>query len=86
MKVRQKKEEGGLDVYRLHPVLGMFPAELEYVYPYTHVVSSADNPSSTDLRRSLAALRAMGYSEVLVCDESSIRRSVRFSRALSATR
>ncbi len=81
-----KKKEGGLDVHRLHPALGQFPAELEYVYPYTHVVSSMDGHERHDLRKSLATLKSMGYSCVLVCDESSIRRSITFSRAVSVKR
>ena len=69
--------DGLLDVYRLHPSFGLFPAELEFVHPFTQVVTEETTPKRADLRRSLATLTKMGYSEVLVCDENSIRKRIR---------
>jgi 7-cyano-7-deazaguanine tRNA-ribosyltransferase len=80
--VRLKGLEGAsMDVYRLHPWFGLFPAELEFVHPFTQVVTEkvAEQRGGrrTDLRGVLADLRRMGYHEVLVCDENSIRKTVR---------
>ena len=52
------------DVYRLHPALGLYPAELDFVYPFTQTVFSSgaetDNQGSSAKKR----LRSLGYSKV----------------------
>ena len=77
LKSLQKKP---FDVYRLHPSFGMFPAELEDVYPFTQVVNERARVSNSAIRASLDTLRTMGYSEVLVCDESAITKKQSLSQ------
>lgn len=55
----------GNDVYRLHPRLGPYPLELDFVYPFTQTVDatgSVDDPTREGVRR----LRELGYSRVVV--------------------
>jgi 7-cyano-7-deazaguanine tRNA-ribosyltransferase len=56
---------GGSDVYGVHPVLGAYPAELGFVYPFSQSVVSATLPPRT-AREGARALRGMGYSSVSV--------------------
>ena len=52
------------DFYRVHPVLGPYPAELDFVYPFTQTVCPSD--AEKDERSDAAAkhLRAIGYTRV----------------------
>ncbi len=50
-RVKKLTEKTPSDVYKLHPLLGPYPAELEFVYPFTQTVT---------------ALRKMGYRSVVV--------------------
>ncbi|QQG49115.1 MAG: tRNA guanosine(15) transglycosylase TgtA [archaeon] len=52
----------GVDRYLVHPVLGAFPEELEFVYPFTQTV--AESEPEGEAKEALKALRAMGYSRV----------------------
>jgi 7-cyano-7-deazaguanine tRNA-ribosyltransferase len=65
----------GADVYRLHPVLGLYPAELDYVYPFTQTVSALGR-AEPPVKEAEKELKARGYSEVLVCpvDEGGLVR------------
>jgi 7-cyano-7-deazaguanine tRNA-ribosyltransferase len=56
------------DVYRLHPLLGPYPAELEFVYPFTQTVTDL-LPGRKDVTEATARLRRMGYKAVVVCRE-----------------
>ncbi len=53
------------DIYKLHRLLGPYPAELEFVYPFTQTVTDAA-VSRRDVRDAVARLRKMGYSTVTV--------------------
>src|SRR5439155_7217598 len=49
---------GSIDVFRLHPWFGLFPAELEFVYPFTQAVTEkVERQRRTDLRGVLSALK-----------------------------
>jgi 7-cyano-7-deazaguanine tRNA-ribosyltransferase len=56
------------DVYKLHSRLGPYPAELEFVFPFTQTLI----PSSygqRQIREAVASLKRMGYRKVVVCKE-----------------
>ncbi len=56
------------DVYRLHQLLGAYPAELEFVYPLTQTVGPFSSAAWMDTAEARArrVLRRMGYSSVVV--------------------
>ncbi len=54
------------DVYRLHPALGLYPAELDFVYPFTQVVASEGIDGQMAVKDAVAKLRRMGYRTVKV--------------------
>jgi 7-cyano-7-deazaguanine tRNA-ribosyltransferase len=57
--------EGAVDLYRLHAQIGPYPAELDFVYPFTQTVSDA-SAGRRQVREAVAQLRKMGYSSVRV--------------------
>lgn len=61
---KEFKSRKTADVYRLNPVLGPYPTELEFVYPFAQTVTS-DAPDEPARRRGVAKLRRMGYESVL---------------------
>jgi 7-cyano-7-deazaguanine tRNA-ribosyltransferase len=65
-KVAKLTQTGKYDVYKVHPVLGAYPAELDFVYPFTQTVT--DNiVGAKELRAAKARLRAIGYRTIVVC-------------------
>jgi 7-cyano-7-deazaguanine tRNA-ribosyltransferase len=54
------------DVYRVHPLLGPYPAELDFVYPFTQTVMAemGNDESGTRIREARQTLRRMGYRRV----------------------
>ncbi|HYC26720.1 MAG TPA: tRNA-guanine transglycosylase, partial [Nitrososphaerales archaeon] len=56
-------KEGVQDFYKLSPVLGPYPAELDFVYPFGQTVVSG-KPSPEAMVAAAKALRAMGYLSV----------------------
>lgn len=77
----RKQKEDVADVYKLHPFLGPYPAELELVYPFSQTVTDHE-AGQEDVRRAVTHLRAMGYETVLVVgDVGSGVRSRRRSRS-----
>ena len=53
------------DVYRLHPRLGPYPLELDFVYPFTQTVDTAGSAGELT-REGVRRLRELGYSRVVV--------------------
>jgi 7-cyano-7-deazaguanine tRNA-ribosyltransferase len=53
------------DLYRLHPQLGPYPLELDFVYPFTQTVVSLEDDSPRT-NRGIGKLRALGYSRVVL--------------------
>jgi len=53
----------GADVYKLHPALGPYPVELDFVYPFTQSVCSPGARSS-EAKEAVRRLRSLGYSRV----------------------
>ncbi len=70
-------KQGGYDLYRMHPVLGAYPAELEFVYPFAQTVASEGAAGEWKAKEGLAALRKMGYRSV---EAAGARRRVRSRR------
>ncbi|MDA4123868.1 MAG: tRNA guanosine(15) transglycosylase TgtA [Thaumarchaeota archaeon] len=54
------------DVYRLHPALGLYPSELDFVFPFTQSTTSQGTANPPSLKEALASLKAMGYRLVKV--------------------
>ncbi len=65
-KRNHPKEEQ--DLYRLHPILGPYPAELDFVYPFTQIVAARELPKATQ-KDAVRSLRKIGYSSVRVAGE-----------------
>jgi 7-cyano-7-deazaguanine tRNA-ribosyltransferase len=60
------KREREIDIYKIHPVLGLYPAELEFAYPFSQAVTAAGitrPPGRADIIREL---KKMGYRSVRV--------------------
>jgi len=53
----------GADVYKLHPTLGPYPVELDFVYPFTQTVCSPGAYQS-EAKEAVRRLRSLGYSRV----------------------
>jgi len=65
-KGRRNDEAGSLDLYRLHPRLGLYPAELDFLYPFTQTVDLRETgKESVSVSGALQELRRMGYETVL---------------------
>lgn len=65
-KVIEISRNNKVDVYRLHPILGLYPAELDFTFPFTQTVL----PNLHITRRMLAAakkeLTRRGYKKILL--------------------
>jgi 7-cyano-7-deazaguanine tRNA-ribosyltransferase len=55
-----------VDVYRIHPTLGVYPAELEFSFPFTQTVAAKKELGSKALRRALSELRKKGYRKTII--------------------
>jgi 7-cyano-7-deazaguanine tRNA-ribosyltransferase len=72
-------KKGGVDsadAYRLHPVLGPYPVELEFVYPFSQSTLAAgldDGPSAR--RKAVAFLKRLGYASVEIAESDPVRPS-----------
>ena len=66
--LRMMKRSPGRDVYKVHRQLGAFPAELEFVYPFTQTVSDGE-VTRKQVRDAVSQLRKMGYESVTVCEK-----------------
>jgi 7-cyano-7-deazaguanine tRNA-ribosyltransferase len=64
------------DVFKVHPVLGAFPAEVEFLYPFAQTVV-AEPFSEADLGKAKETLRRRGYRTVVVPRKPRNRRSPR---------
>jgi len=68
------------DAYAIHPVLGPYPVELEFLYPFSQTeISLLGPPAGTD--ESKKKLKALGYRAVGVAKTSRARRPVRSRRS-----
>jgi 7-cyano-7-deazaguanine tRNA-ribosyltransferase len=78
---RSRRAPGKDDLYRNNPVLGPFPIELEFQYPFSQTEVAAVVPS-VGVDEAKKRLRGLGYSTVLAGRERKVR-SKRSRRAPS---
>lgn len=59
------------EIYRVHPYLGAYPAELDFVYPFTQTVGTFSGDQSVAEAEARTQLKRMGYTRVVlaVADE-----------------
>jgi 7-cyano-7-deazaguanine tRNA-ribosyltransferase len=67
-KLMKMANKSSFDVYKVHRQLGPYPAELEFVYPFTQTVSEGAT-TKEQVRDAVRKLRSMGYSPVRLCAE-----------------
>lgn len=65
-----------IDLYRIHPDLALYPAELEFIYPFTQTMRAESSISAGVWKESIRRLKSLGYTKILVCDSNSVRRTV----------
>jgi 7-cyano-7-deazaguanine tRNA-ribosyltransferase len=65
-KASRSLSEKRSDVYRLHPALGLYPSELDYVFPFTQSVTSGGLAELPSFKDAVASLKGMGYKSVKV--------------------
>ncbi len=68
LALKLMKRGPGRDVYKLHRLLGPYPAELEFVYPFTQTVADGELDRG-QVREAVRRLRKMGYSSVVLCEK-----------------
>lgn len=59
---------GRPDTYKIHPALGVYPVELDFVYPFTQFVTAAGVGGRVSVKEAAARLRRLGYSSVKVSE------------------
>jgi len=52
------------DVYRIHPCLGVYPSELDFVYPFTQTVISSSSIDKNFIQEQVEKLYKLGYKNV----------------------
>jgi 7-cyano-7-deazaguanine tRNA-ribosyltransferase len=62
----------GSDTYRIHPALGVYPAELDFVYPFTQFVTATGITGHQSVKDAAVKLRKLGYSFVKVSSAGSV--------------
>ena len=65
-KQRSMNTPDRADTYRIHPALGVCPAELDFIYPFTQFVTSANIGDHISVTEATARLRKLGYRNVKV--------------------
>jgi 7-cyano-7-deazaguanine tRNA-ribosyltransferase len=77
---RSKKSLDDADVYFVHPVLGLYPAELEFAYPLSQTEVGAMEPI-VSLMNPKKKLRRLGYTTVTVVEGGrGLRQAVKSKR------
>ncbi|MDA4118103.1 MAG: tRNA guanosine(15) transglycosylase TgtA [Thaumarchaeota archaeon] len=64
-RLRRIKDIESADIFRINPALGPYPAELEFVFPFTQTISDREAPEAS-VKASVKRLKRMGYSKVRV--------------------
>lgn len=65
LKESKKKGDEPSDLYKMHSILGPYPSELEFVYPFTQTVTDKE-PSEREVRAAASRLRRSGYDSVVL--------------------
>jgi 7-cyano-7-deazaguanine tRNA-ribosyltransferase len=76
-----RKAPRGLDTYRLHPVFGPYPVELEFAYPFGQTVVDVDQIKKVTPTQAVKRLRSMGYGRVIVRGRTVEAEGVRISKS-----
>jgi len=77
---REPERRSKHDAYSVHPVLGPYPVELQFLFPFSQTeVSLLGPPPGTE--ESKKKLKALGYRAVEVAETSRARRPVRNRRS-----
>jgi 7-cyano-7-deazaguanine tRNA-ribosyltransferase len=71
---QRQKKEGRADSFMLHPVLGPYPVELEFQYPFSQTEVGSMVPTLS-LGEGKKRLRKLGYRRVRIEGEREVRRS-----------
>jgi 7-cyano-7-deazaguanine tRNA-ribosyltransferase len=79
---RPRASSRGRDLYRIHPVLGPYPAELEFLYPFSQTEVGSMVPLVTP-EESKRRLKGIGYAAVTVDRGPGRRKKVRSRRTRS---
>ena len=74
LRLSDHKLPSECDFYRLHPTLGPYPAELDFVYPFTQTVASSEACGRAQAAAAQKRLRNWGYSKVLLVKADADRR------------
>jgi 7-cyano-7-deazaguanine tRNA-ribosyltransferase len=74
---------GNPDVYRFHPALGSFPAELDSAYPFGQVTMATELQGEASVEDSIKELRNAGYSRISFSKGRSSTRSKRSRQGAS---
>lgn len=61
---RQPRRRSEADLYRFHPALGVFPAELEFVYPFSQTVCADESVHPDSVKAAVEELKRLGYGRV----------------------
>ena len=77
-RIRRVRGLEQADIYRVSPVLGAYPAELEFVYPFSQTIADREVPEASP-SACVKQLRRMGYTRVVVGGKGRPKRSKRRS-------
>ncbi len=79
---RRALERGEVDLYRLHPQLGPYPSELDFVYPFTQTVQVDTHVGDDSILEGIKRLKSLGYMSVReLRDDGDRYRPVRKSKS-----
>jgi hypothetical protein len=69
-KLAQREDDNGEDphpdIYRINPVLGPYPAELELVYPFAQTLAAEEPSPQASVEACVAKLKTLGYARVVL--------------------
>ncbi len=71
-RARRIKDLGEAQLFRMNPVLGPYPAELEFVFPFAQTVSDRSFPEAS-VDSAVKKLKALGYKRVIVAGQGRSR-------------
>ncbi len=54
-----------VDRYRIHPQLGLYPGELDFIYPFTQTTNLARRADASASARAVRELKRMGYERII---------------------
>jgi 7-cyano-7-deazaguanine tRNA-ribosyltransferase len=79
-RIPRSEDPTKADIYRINPLLGVYPLELELVFPFAQTIAEGAAPESS-VEACLAKLKAMGYTDVVVAGADAEGRPPKGKRA-----